>query len=280
MRGGAIFRAWYGMMVRMRPRIAPGFFILGAQKAGTSALFAILAQNRQLSAPVRKELHYFDDEGRFERGPDWYACRFPPPKADAPELVTYEATPCYLFFPQVAQRIHAAFPEAKLVVVLRDPVRRAYSAWNMRSQFKDHPRFAHRYDPRSFEEAVEKELQDGSLSTPLSDYLARGDYAPQLERYFRLFPRERILVVNYRDLQSDQLGTVNRICAFVGVPPMVGDERVLLGRYNERPYSRPIPEAMQERLHRHFAPLHARLEALLGHPMDLVEDRPMTRFYR
>jgi hypothetical protein len=264
----------------MRPRLRPTFLIIGAQKAGTSALFSILAESPKVLAPGVKELHFFDDDAAYAQGVDAYWKRFPLVPLRRPGLLTFEATPCYLFFPLVSERLYAALPDARLVVVLRDPVKRAYSAWNMRRQFKDHPRYAHRYEPRSFEEAIADELRNGALSAPLNDYLARGAYAEQLERFFKVYPREQVLVINYRDLKTEQLNVVNQVCAFVGLPALRGDERALTGRYNERPYSERMSEEMAEELYRYFVPHQHRLDQLLGRPMDLVEDRTRTTLYQ
>ncbi len=279
MSAGSALRTLKRWVEPVRPRLRPSFLILGEQKAGTSALFSMLAQNRGVLAPAEKELHFFDDDAAYAEGLAAYWKRFPLVPLRERDKVTFEATPCYLFFPQVPGRVHQALPAAKFVVVLRDPVKRAYSAWNMRRQFKDHPRYRHRYEPRSFAQAVADELRNGPLSTPLTDYLARGDHAAQLERWFAHFPRERFLVLNYRDLKADARGTADRVCTFMGLPPMRGDEPALRGRYNERPYAEPMDEALKEELYRHFVPHQQRLNALLGERMDLVEDRAMAHLY-
>ncbi|MBL7965257.1 MAG: sulfotransferase [Flavobacteriales bacterium] len=251
------------------PRMRPSFLIVGAQKAGTSALFTLLASRPGVRPPTTKEIHFFDRDDLYAHGWGWYMRHFPRREKGG---ITFEATPNYLYVPEAPGRIARHLPHARLVMVLRDPVRRAFSAWNMYHAFEGHPRFAHLYDPRSFAQAVEEELAGRPTHRALR-YLARGHYAPQVQRYADLFPREQILVLSYADLKLRQLDTLNKLTAFVGLPGFTAGEPVLATRANERPYTAPLDPALQERLRAHFAPLHAELERLLGAPIDLDEAR-------
>lgn len=255
----------------------PAFVIVGAQKAGTSALFKILAAHPGVAAPEVKELHFFDDDRAYARGPAWYRGHFPLVPLRGERRMTFEATPDYLYRPAAAERMRKVLPLVKPVVVLRDPVRRAYSAWNMRRHFKDSRKYAHRHDSRSFAEAVAAELREGPASGPLNDYLDRGDYAPQVARFFDLFGRERVLVLNYRDFKHDAVAAANTVCRHVGLPPFDGSEGIFQRRFNARTYEEPMDPAMKERLYAHFAPRLAALDRLLGTPMDLIEDRDLAR---
>ena len=133
-------------------RIKPSFIIVGAQKAGTSALFEMLAKHPGILAPVTKEMHHFNVEASYAQGMGHYLSQFPirPLRRDP---ITFEATPAYLFHAAtVAPRIKEHLPEVTCVAILRDPVKRAYSAWNMFRDFKNNPKNAHLHDPRSFKE--------------------------------------------------------------------------------------------------------------------------------
>lgn len=265
------------MVLPFRAHERPAFMIVGAQKAGTSALFKILAAHPAVVAPEVKELHFFDDDAAYARGLDHYWRQFPLVPLRGERRTTFEATPDYLYRPAAAKRIHHALPKLKPVVVLRDPVRRAYSAWNMRRHFKESRKYAHRHDPRSFAEAVEAELRDGPGAGPLNDYLDRGDYAPQLARFFALFGRDRVLVLNYRDLARDAVRTANAVCAHVGLSPFDGTEAAFHRRFNARTYQEPMDPVMTQRLYAHFAPRLDALDRVLGAPMDLIEDRAFAR---
>ena len=165
-----------------RPPMRPAFLIIGAQKAGTSALFRMIAAHQQVAAPVVKEHHFFDNDLHYARGMRHYLSGFPRKGPATRGRITFEATPNYLFNEASCERIHRELPGVRLIVVLRDPVSRAFSAWNMFRDFANSERFAHLHDPRSFEQAVEDELA-GRTAMRAHRYLARGHYAPQLRRF-------------------------------------------------------------------------------------------------
>ena len=180
--------------------LKPSFLIIGAQKAGTTSLFRYLLQHPDVKAPTRKQVHFFDLN--FSHGERWYFSHFPP-KLNSQTKITGEASTEYLFHPEVAQRAKAILPNIQIIVLLRDPVERAYSHFH-------HMKRAGR-ELLSFENAIERELeifsQRGGFDFTREDvsdiynqsYLARGFYATQLERWFVHFPREQFLI-----LQSEQ----------------------------------------------------------------------------
>ena len=109
----------------------PAFIIIGAQKSGTSALHSMLRQHPQIMVPGEKELHFFDD-GLIRYGDfSTYHSSFPLPFQLSPNKITGEASPSYLYHPDCPKRIYNYSPGMLLVAVLREPVSRAYSGWNM-----------------------------------------------------------------------------------------------------------------------------------------------------
>lgn len=248
-----------------QPRALPQAVILGAQKSGTSSLHYYLVQAPGVTAPLRKEVHYFDLDRA--RGETWYRAHFG--LAGKPG-VNLDSSPYYLFHPAVPARLRALLPDARLIVLLRDPVRRAYSHyWHERDKGRE---------TLEFEAAIEAEpgrievdharLASGEIETSSAhqhfSYLARGRYAEQLERWLELFPRERLLVLRFEDLVRDPLGVLNSTLEFLALPP-AGSVR--LEARNTRRYP-PMTEATASRLRQYFAPHTARLEALLGRAMD------------
>jgi hypothetical protein len=255
----------------LRPRLVPSFIIIGAQKAGTSALFKMLARHPQVLAPEVKELHFFDNDTNYAKGPAHYRAQFPlVPRGGG--KVTFEATPAYLFAERAAERLHAHLPDARLVAILRDPVKRAYSAWNMFRDFANNPVHGHLHDARSFAQAVEDELSGREVPWE-HRYLARGHYATQLRRYFDLFGRDRVLVVPYRDLRDDPQAVLQRVCAHTGLQPHAFDPQALRTKDNVRGYPEPLDPVLAERLYAYFAPHADALRALLGTDIDLNERR-------
>ncbi len=121
--------------LRRRARLAtagarrlPDFLVIGAQRAGSTSLFAQLCAHPGVAAPSHKEIHYFDLQSF--RGPRWYRSHFPP-VASSRGRITGEASPYYLFHPAVPARVAEALPEVRLIALLRDPVARAYSHYQL-----------------------------------------------------------------------------------------------------------------------------------------------------
>ena len=250
---------------RMRERRAlPDAVILGAQKCGTSSLQGYLVQHPGVIAPLRKEVHYFDLN--FERGESWYRAHFGREREPGLNL---DASPYYLFHPAVPARMHALLPDTKLIVLLRDPVRRAYSHyWHEHDKGRE---------TLSFEDAIaaepgrlgdaEARLASGELDASrehqLHSYLARGRYAEQLERWYVHYPRERVLVLRFEDFAGAPLAGLNRTLEFLGLPSMT---ELDLEARNTRSYP-PMSDETTARLREYFEPHNRRLEALLGREM-------------
>jgi hypothetical protein len=260
---------WFGLLetgrqvelkLRLRePRALPDALIIGAMKSGTSSLHYYLTQHPQVVPPLRKEVHYFDLN--FARGEPWYRANFG--RADAAGL-NLDSSPYYLFHPQVPQRAHALLPNARLIVLLRDPVRRAYSHyWHERDKGRE---------PLSFEDAIAAEPErvereharlaageiDRSTSHQYFSYLARGRYAEQLERWLQFYPREQMLVLGFEDLAREPLPVLNRTLDWLGLPGMASAR---LEPRNTRKYP-PLDPATAERLRAYFAPYNAVLPTL------------------
>jgi len=135
----------------------PEFFILGAQKAGTTALQATLCQHPQLARGQFKELHYFSNDAWYSRQTLHQYHSFFPAKTTN-DRKYFEATPMYLYHPQVAERLWEYNPNSKLVVMLREPAMRAFSAWKMYHHQFPETKLSFLADPRSFSKAISEEL--------------------------------------------------------------------------------------------------------------------------
>ncbi len=253
------------LRIRMgQPRALPDAVILGAMKSGTSSLHNYLVQHPGVIEPLRKEVHYFDVN--FERGERWYRAHF---GREAEPGLNLDSSPYYLFHPAVPRRLHDLLPDAKLIVLLRDPVRRAYSHyWHEHDKGRE---------ALSFEDAIaaeaerlgnsEQRLGDGTLEHSREhqhfSYLARGRYAEQLERWFAVLPRSQFLVLRFEDLAREPLAALNTTLDFLGLPRAAS---VSLEARNTRTYP-PMADATAARLREYFEPHNQRLEALLGRPM-------------
>lgn len=209
-------------MTGVRPP-EPDFLVIGAPKAGTTALHASLARHPQLFLSRVKEPKFFLSDGPPPRSggpgdrqtygehvwrPEEYAALF----AGAPaETLRGESTPFYLHDVAAQARIAAALPEARLVAVLREPVDRAYSNWaHLRSAGLEPIA-----DPVAACAAQESRKRQGWA--PFWHYVDLGLYGRQVEHLYSLVDRDRVLLLRYRDLHDEPVATLDRVCAFLGV---------------------------------------------------------------
>jgi hypothetical protein len=253
----------------LRPRLKPGIVVVGAQKAGTSALYRMLIQHPSIIPPVTKELNFFNRDKDHAKGSGHYAKLLPLRPVRGKGWITVDATPGYLYHPQAAERLHRALPNAIIVAILRDPVLRAYSDWNMFRRFKDNPAYAHLYDARTFEEAMQAELATAPDNAP---YLSRGYYAQQLKRYFSVFPKEQVMVFPYPRFKKEPDSIVSKICSAAGLVPVSWDGGLKNVKANINPYLNPIPQVLREELSAHFKPHEEALWELLGEQLQLSEE--------
>ncbi len=243
-------------------RPLPDFLIIGTQKGGTTSLHAYLAENSMVSAPSTKEVHYFDHN--HGRGQGWYRAHFQ--RAYGSARLSFESTPYYLFHPLVPERVSELLPEARLLIVLRNPIDRAFSQHN-------HER-ALGFEDLEFEQALEREAErlEGEEERMFTDpgyrsfahqhhsYLARGRYAEQLERWLGHFDRDQILVLSAEELFADPVEVVGRSQQFLGLPL---ESPLDLSARNAREYA-PISAETRARLRAEFEPHNLHLEGLLG----------------
>jgi hypothetical protein len=189
---------------------APTFYLLGAQKCGTSSLHYYLHQHPDVCVSWPKEPVFF--EAYWDRGLQWYWNTYFSHWAGEP--VIGEARVRNLYLPYVAPRIKEVSPSAKLVAIVRNPVDRAFSTWMMWT--------ARGHERRSFEEAVEDEL--ARLQSGPAACVELGHYARQLRRYLEFFPRDALHVLFTEDLREDPAREMQRLFRFLDVDPNVALE--------------------------------------------------------
>jgi hypothetical protein len=244
-------------------RPLPDFLIIGAQKAGTTALYAYLRRHPAITGPSWKEVSYFDRH--YGRGEAWYRGNFPNRVRARGKLVG-EASPSYIFHPLGPERVKALVPEARLVALVRNPVDRALSHY--------HHEVALGREPLPFDDALDAEEdrlcgEEERLAADPSyfsrawwshAYKSRGRYAKQLERWLAVFPREQLLILPSEDLGGEPGRTHARVLDFLGAAPHRLDA---YPRVYERQYEAMRPET-RERLAAEFEAPNRRLYELLG----------------
>lgn len=191
------------------PRV--GFLIIGTQKAGTTALVHHLSRHEDIGFAKSKELHFFDRK-RFY-GLDKLAYKYYESKFDfnSGKKIYGEATPIYLYWNDAPQRIYNYNPAIKLIAILRNPIDRAFSNWNMEVDRGN--------ESLSFSEAIRNEATRVKRSYPYQDrlfsYVDRGFYSKQILRYQQLFQKDQMLFLKYEDYFKDQQGTMEHIFQFL-----------------------------------------------------------------
>ncbi len=200
----------------------PNFIIIGAQKAGTSALFSILKEHSHIVPSKRKEVHYFDNDDWYEKKAlNKYHDYFRIPFWKKNTGLLFEATPIYIYHPKVAQRLYDYDPELKLILLLRNPTQRALSAWSMYHHHFKTGIYAHLHDPRSFREAITNEIAQIETIDYYTDkraYVKRGIYLPQIQRYLEHFPKEQLLILESEEIKGEFDSTISKICHFLNIP--------------------------------------------------------------
>jgi hypothetical protein len=249
----------------------PNFLIIGAQKAGTTALYHYLCEHPMIFPAGTKEVHFFDRE--WDRGVDWYRTRFPRTlrlRARSfmrrGQAATGEATPYYLAHPLVPSRARSVVPDAKLVAVLRDPVERAFSHYRMTVR-KGH-------ESLDFESALEAEAErigpdleqvrrglDPSPVLQRHGYAYRGFYAEQLERWHQHYAADQMLVLAFADLVERPSDLYARILGFLDLEvPAEPPEFTVPNRGDPGVMS----EGARERLRGEFASSNRRVKEITG----------------
>ena len=196
----------------------PSFLIVGAQKAGTSWLAKNVACHPNVFV-FEKEIHFFDKAKNFQRGTNWYSSHF----KERTESAVGEKTPDYLWTDSDGaedhvmdshRRIHNVVPDAKLIMVLREPIARALSA-------AKHMMVTNRISPfASFDQVFKRQLDKKSRPTTGLGLFKKGSYARQIRDFKTLFPEEQMLVLFYEtQIKQHKMETLQTVCDYIGVNP-------------------------------------------------------------
>jgi len=177
----------------------PNFVGVGAQKSGTSWIYACLEEHPDICMPV-KEIHYFSKQERFDKGLEWYGGHF---KACKPGQIVGEFSTTYIHSEQALERIFEAYPECKIIVSIRDPISRAESHFNndIRAGFIS--------KSASFEQSLNE--------TP--EYWRRGLYHNKINWLIEHFGRDKVYVAVLEDTTIDPARFISEIYNFLDVDP-------------------------------------------------------------
>ena len=252
---------WRWATQRMRP--LPGAVIVGVAKSGTSQLFSYVLRHPRCFGSVEKEVNYFSYH--WQRPLGWYRSRFPLARTvDAVGGICLEASHSYISTPAALERMYQVLPQAKLMVVLRDPVARAFS------QYQHHRQ--RRRETRSFNHIVRESIANSPhvdrrdrplppLGASVANYIWYGYYASQLVALFAIYPREQVLIIDAADMFDDTNAVCQRVFDFLGFERFdVQPDKI----FNRGYYRETIEPATAEVLRDHYRPHDAWLVELTG----------------
>lgn len=269
-------------------RVLPDYIAIGAMKCGTTSINRYLKPHPQVIPALKKEPRYFDNfSHHHELGEEWYRANFPTrtymqrrARKSGQRVITGEATPYYIFHPQAPEWVADLVPDAKLIVLLRNPVSRAYSHYqhlvkeqHERASFEDRINqilelpegLAARMAVEGMEEGKDGWLERYGAAYPDVDhphclaYLAWGQYADYLEPWLARFPREQFLFIKSETFFKDIRCVMKEVQMFLEV------EQMDIGKYPYYPrnYTK-LDTVMRDRLQAYFEPHNRRLYELLG----------------
>ena len=242
--------------------LGPNFIIAGASKSGTSSIYYYLGRHPQVLLSHKKEIDFYWKN--YQRGIDWYLAHFPT-ITDNPDFITGEATPNYIRFPKVAQRIKATFPQTKIIILLRNPADRAIS-WHY-----------HKYNSGLTNEdlataiATERERLTTVSETEIintgfynPDNIMSGLYIYKIKAWMETLGREQFLILKSEDFYEDPGKNMANVFDFLGLPncPLEKYPQVNAGSYSD------IDASLRQTLVEYFAPYNQQLEEYLGMKFD------------
>jgi hypothetical protein len=225
----------------------PDFVIVGAMRCGTSSLYRYLSNHSQVVPASEKEVHFFD--GNFEKGEIWYRSHFPCTIRfmTRKNIITGEASPSYMFCPRVPKRMGKIVPNAKIIVLLRDPVDRAISHyWYLvKWGIEDLP----------MEEAFRKESErvngkkHNSYDRKMYSYLERGNYTKQIKRMKKYFS-ENMIIIKSEKLFSNTQKQFDKVSDFLDIRREKVKKNV---NENKSRSKKEIPRSIRNKLEKYYS---------------------------
>ncbi len=256
----------------VRNRVLPDYIIIGAQKSGTTSLYHCMTQHPQILPAFRKEIHYFDT--KFNKGILWYRSNFPTKSKFAENTITGEASPEYLFHPNVPERMVEIIPNVKLIMLLRNPADRAISHYyHYVSNKKEHLPIeeAFRIEEQRIKPAFEKLMKRRffvkkySMKYRRFSYKIRGIYINQISNYLKYFKRSQMFIEASEIFFKNPLPVLKNIFEFLNVDPDFIPEDIRpkqVGNYPE------VNKKFYEKLQEYFKPYNKKLYDFLNRDFD------------
>ncbi len=265
----------------------PSFIIIGAQKSGTTALWKYLKMHPNIVPAVRKEIHYFCyDANYLIKGKGWYHSHFPLPHQLKHNQISFEASPNTLYLTKSFERMHRYDPNLKILIILRDPTYRAYSAWNHYRTFSrqnviDRLKINGRSETAingllklwkedeyiDFVAAIDIELEAIYSGRELESEPAivrKGLYAQQIEKLLQFYPKNQVLIIDIMEFRQFTIDILCRIFNFLDLPKYNKYSSLPNLEINSRDYPCELSKNIKSKLDSFYKKHNEKLEKLLN----------------
>lgn len=263
-------------------------FTVGAQKSGTSALHDYLIKHPNVMGGFKKEINFFHHPEKYEQGFKWYHQQYNKPLFFRAKKIFIDSTPGYLYSKNVAEKIYSYNPNAIIVILLREPISRAYSAWNMYRQFSNETdnqkilrvkRAISEHDQNnfltflrlkpfpSFDQYVSEELNNNKLLDTYPNVIKNGIYADQIKPYIDLFGLNKVLIFESNYFKNNRLKVTNIVLDAAKITNLELNNYDLKD-IHARKYEKQINKTTEEKLRIFYQPHNERLFSLITQKFD------------
>lgn len=268
------------------PSHDPDFLIIGTQKSATTTLFYYLNKHPRLAGSWPKEMHFFSRLMHYGKDLEWYRKHFTSLKKNP---LFFEASPNYIYFESVAQEINRCYPAIKLILIIRNPISRAFSAWNMYREHFQSGKLQKRLPPMypQGENLMFRNLTEGRNSYPTFsecikmecdlikqgessgiNFLRRGLYYDQISTYLKYFNRDQLFILGMKDLAKDPKKSIQQILTFLNINSPKEWEPPVLKIKNKRSYSIKMEDKDQDFLADFYRIPNEKLQQLIGYQVN------------